>query len=511
VVDALTAARLLVATGDRTGPTVRLAHEALISSWGRAREQLTADRRDLETRTIVEQQRARYAAASGSTRRQLLLRDPDLANAVDLDRRWGDELDAPMREFIAGSRRQARRRAQFTRAAAGVFALLACIAAVAAWQARQSQQRASRTFNLAIEQSDALVTKIGDELQDLAGVSKDAIRRILQVVEGELVQIAQIDPDNTRLILSRAATLSVVADNYVDLGDFTVATDRAEKCTDLARPVSEKTPSYVDAARVLARCLQALGYAKTQGGDVNSAGTAYRESIALRRRVLASAPDDAAALDDLSRGLNLYASSQLKAKTYVDARETAQESIGIAQRLVAADPNNNNYQREDVDSRNILSIALFWLGQREAGLSALKEGLDLKRSLVRGDPGNVTWLSELTDLLLQYAAAILASTPPNANAQTTASVDGMKDALAIYQEAFGDTRTLLARDPANITWQLNMISCLGNIALLQARTRDPRAPASREQALAAIAKLDRTKLNGDQRGLVDAFQTELSK
>ena len=31
------------------------------------------------------------------------------------------------------------------------------------------------------------------------------------------------------------------------------------------------------------------------------------------------------------------------------------------------------------------------------------------------------------------------------------------------------------------------------------------------RALAAIAKLDRTKLNGDQQDIIDAFQTELSK
>jgi hypothetical protein len=36
---------------------VRLAHEALISRWTRARDQLINDRRDLETRELVERQR----------------------------------------------------------------------------------------------------------------------------------------------------------------------------------------------------------------------------------------------------------------------------------------------------------------------------------------------------------------------------------------------------------------------------------------------------------------------
>jgi hypothetical protein len=60
LVDALTAARLLVASTEGSEPTVRLAHEALISRWTRAREQLMSDRRDLETRELVERQQRRW-------------------------------------------------------------------------------------------------------------------------------------------------------------------------------------------------------------------------------------------------------------------------------------------------------------------------------------------------------------------------------------------------------------------------------------------------------------------
>jgi hypothetical protein len=105
LIDAFIEQRLLVA-GNEGGaaPSVRLAHEALISRWQRAREQLAADRRDLETRALVERQLARWSPARGYARHLLLLRNPDLANAVDLTKRWGDELDALTREFIGGKR-----------------------------------------------------------------------------------------------------------------------------------------------------------------------------------------------------------------------------------------------------------------------------------------------------------------------------------------------------------------------------------------------------------------------
>jgi WD40 repeat protein len=130
VVDALTSERLLVASSEGATPTVRLAHEALISHWTRACNQLLADRRDLETRVLVERQQSRWAAASGDARRLLLLRDPDLANAIDLAKRWGDELTATVRDFVARS--VAASKAALRRRRAIVAAIMLCLAALTA-------------------------------------------------------------------------------------------------------------------------------------------------------------------------------------------------------------------------------------------------------------------------------------------------------------------------------------------------------------------------------------------
>jgi WD40 repeat protein len=141
VVDTLIRERLLVASKDGETSTVRLAHEALIGHWERARRQFAADRRDLETRTLVEQQQARWEKAGGRAKRQLLLRDPDLANALALDLRWGKELDARTRAFIGASRRRARLLQQLMGTAAAIFA---AVAIFAGWQSRQADTQRSR-------------------------------------------------------------------------------------------------------------------------------------------------------------------------------------------------------------------------------------------------------------------------------------------------------------------------------------------------------------------------------
>src|SRR6202022_4235085 len=108
LIDRFVAARLLVATDEASMPMVRVSHEALLTAWHRAREQLERDREDLRIRARIERQLSDWSREKEVARR--LLRDPDLANAVALAGRWGDELSPGLRDYIRRSARRARLR-----------------------------------------------------------------------------------------------------------------------------------------------------------------------------------------------------------------------------------------------------------------------------------------------------------------------------------------------------------------------------------------------------------------
>ncbi|HVA40922.1 MAG TPA: AAA family ATPase, partial [Candidatus Binataceae bacterium] len=78
VIKALTDARLLVGDGDGGGARIRLAHEALLTHWERARRQIAQDRDDLRVRSAIEEAEAEWHAASAPAQRGYLLRDPQL-------------------------------------------------------------------------------------------------------------------------------------------------------------------------------------------------------------------------------------------------------------------------------------------------------------------------------------------------------------------------------------------------------------------------------------------------
>lgn len=136
--------RLMVAEGDGEGARVRLAHEALITNWERAKRQIAQDRDDLRVRAAVEEALVEWRGAIPRNKHAYLLRDPQLANAVDLAERWRDELDDETIGFVDSSQRRARLLHRLTMAAAAVFAAVAIVAGVATYFADRERLSAER-------------------------------------------------------------------------------------------------------------------------------------------------------------------------------------------------------------------------------------------------------------------------------------------------------------------------------------------------------------------------------
>jgi sulfatase modifying factor 1 len=103
-------ARLLVSDGDGNRAQLRLAHEALLTHWPRARDQIAADARDLELRRRLEDEAREWREAPRREKKGRLIGGLPLAEARALLGRWGTILPEGIREFVAASRSGARRR-----------------------------------------------------------------------------------------------------------------------------------------------------------------------------------------------------------------------------------------------------------------------------------------------------------------------------------------------------------------------------------------------------------------
>ena len=139
-------ARLLVASNAEGAAEIRLAHEALIDNWPKARDQIALDRRDLETRTRLEGLLQRWKQG-GADQARALLTGLNLAEGADLVRRWGADATGGLGAFVrASAQADAWRRRRTLVAASVLVCVFAAIAGLAAlqWRRAESQTEVAR-------------------------------------------------------------------------------------------------------------------------------------------------------------------------------------------------------------------------------------------------------------------------------------------------------------------------------------------------------------------------------
>jgi len=191
-------ARILVAYGDGSAARVRVAHEALLTHWERARLQITADRLDLRTRARIEEDEARWREAQIQDRAGLLLPPGRrLAEGEELLARRRAELDPALVTFIEASMRAAReadrrrtRARRFVTAALAGLLLLAAAAAAVGWKKQQEAQAANETVGV-VQRLGRQTSDIGTKPQQslllsvqAAYLSKDGQEGTLTAIDG---------------------------------------------------------------------------------------------------------------------------------------------------------------------------------------------------------------------------------------------------------------------------------------------------------------------------------------
>jgi energy-coupling factor transporter ATP-binding protein EcfA2 len=248
LVRALVDARILV-QGGGDAQRVRLAHEAVLRSWPRARAIVEANANFFRIRADVaaaEQRWRRHQAENGGrgTDAFLLAQGVPLAEAQDMRARFADELSAALLEFIDRSSARARRQVRRLMAASIVFALTAAGAVAAAGAAfvlrnqaaanatlaQKNAEAALKNFHGAADQAEALVVTLGGKLKYDPSITREALKTILAEGQSQIEALAAQDRDDHYVAQVRAKTLVNIADNFFDLGDIATAKSVLSTC-----------------------------------------------------------------------------------------------------------------------------------------------------------------------------------------------------------------------------------------------------------------------------------------
>lgn len=434
LVDAMIAARLLIAEGGDAAPTVRLAHEALIARWRRAADQLASDRRDLETRALAEEQFNRWRNAGRSTSR--LLRNPDLANAVDLNARWGDELAPPLRDYIRQSSRRARLGQTLVTVAAALFFL---VAAGAVWEWRvadRQQRRAEHAIALSTETANGLVVDFAQQFRRVAGVPVDTIRDVLQRARDLQDQLVASGEQGDALRLSQAGALEEMAHTLLHVGATDEALGVAQKARDIAADLAARPEADASVRRALAGAQVEIGDALKGRGEIDGALRSYRDSLTVLQNLSKASPNDltlrrlaASSFDRVGDALSLQ-------DDFVDALAAFNSSRDIRRALAEADKSTQSTSDLAWSETNI-GDALRGEGEYDFALLHYRTSLTLRRSLSDAEPRNGQWSRDVALSLARIG-------------ETQDRLGYIDDATAAYAESLQIRKRLADADEDNV-------------------------------------------------------------
>lgn len=498
LVDAFVEARLLVAAHDGdAAPSMRIAHEALISRWQRARDQLSADRRDLETRALVERQFGRWSHADARARRLLLLRNPDLANAIDLARRWGDELDSPTCGFIRSSARRARLAQSLTAVAAVLFAIVASAAVFAERQAVHERQRAEQTLAAATKTANDLVHDLAQRFKDAIGVPAGLIKDILdraRALQEQLIKSGQGTPDLKR---SEAAALIALAQVTIDLGDAPSALSDAEQAQsifdDLVSAAAQQESARSDEAycdknpitgltkqqcisvqqdthaininvrqQDLATSYEQIGEVLRRAGRSDDGLSADQKALAIFERLAPSYPADLTLQSELAQAY-IAVGDALEVAGSADKRlDYYRRALIIRERLAADQPNDSEWQDAVRDSdQAIAGVLLFAEGQNGQALDLYRKALAIAQALATKFPND----SAKQEILY---------TSQNTIGDAFLESDQNAQAIEAYRSALSTIEKLASTDPQNRQWQRFLMAAYNRLAtaLLDSNQRE---------------------------------------
>ncbi len=460
--DALLAARVLLSHGEGRGAMLRLAHDAVLRGWERARD-ITGKEQDFYR--IREDVSAAQQRWSGKQLSDLLLAPGlPLAEAQSLRATYGAELAPEIVTFIDASTRKEQRRQRRGHALAAVFGLVALAAigaGVIAWQLRQAAEherlvakaeaaRADRNFAAAKSTIDAVMFDLAQGLQNVEGMRVDTVRRILSRAEQAVEQLASRTENDPEVRRSQAAMFRLFADTYLRLGATQLAIEYANKAAAILRDLTASDPNNTQWRSDLTWSLNSVGDTLASRGDLKGALAAYREALANMRALAATDPANDGWRRDVSVGLNRVGDLLVPQGDLNGALAAYREGLEIIRALATKVPSNTLWQRDLSYSLYKLGDVLTTQGDLDGALVAYREGLDIRRVLSDSDPGNTQWRNDVS-LSLERIGNVL-------------SAQGdLKGSLEAYRAGLDIRRALSAKDPDNVGWRRDISVSLNKV------------------------------------------------
>ena len=192
-------------------------------------------------------------------------------------------------------------------------------------------------------------------------------------------------------------------------------------------------------------------------GDLAGALASYRASLEIAEKLVAQDPSNTQWQRDLSVGHTRIGDVLLAQGDLAGALTSYRADLGIAEKLAAQDPSNTQWQRDLTVSHTKIGDVHVSQGDSAGALASYRAGQKVREELAAQDPSNAEWQRDLSVSHNRIGDVLLAQ-------------GDLAGALASYRAGLEIAEKLAAQDPSNAEWQRGLTvshTKIGDLLLAQ--------------------------------------------
>ncbi len=443
LVQALLKARILIARqGSAQQPTLRLAHDAVLTSWPRAEAAAQASRKFYRVRAEVEDA-LRLWREHGQPKDRLIQRGVPLAEAEKVVADFSGELPPGLVAYVNASRKQARMRQRLVALSAAFFFVLALIAVALGAMAFREQQKEMAAREIATHAqriATNLLLDIARELREITGIRAATVSKILEGAKARYEPLATAAPNDTDLQSGYAAILIEYGNTYVTLGNLAQAQTEYRAGIDILERLHSTDPGDAQWRQNLSLAYGRIGNTLLAKGDVSGALATYRSSLDLIVPLAKADPGNLAWQRATTQAYRNIGDALAAMGDLAGATAAYRASREISQNLAVHHPTDLSAQRELILSLERVGGVQMQMGDLAGAKQSYRQALAVAERLTRSDSGNADWQRDLAVSHVRIGDLELAQANPTA-------------ALQSYRASLDITERLVGSDAGNTDWQ----------------------------------------------------------
>lgn len=404
VVQRLVDAHLLVSLLEGDEPCFTVAHEALLRHWPRIVDWVESHRSVLRSRARIAEMARRWLN-EGRRQEHLLPRGLLLAEARRLYKTASPPMSAPQRIFVRRSLRGVRIRATLLAAACTLIVALALFSSWATLMARRSETRAEQRRADAEGLIDFMLGDMHERLEALGRLD------LLDAVTGRAMRVLDHGwqtgrPDD---VLRRVRALREIGEIRFTRGDLDSATQAFSAADKRLQPLSADHGELPAIDAELGKLDFWRGQVATRQGRIGDAYRAWQAYLTDASRRAALEPRQPDAWLELSYANNCLGTYALQGDRLEDAAAFFKQSVALKQRVLAVRLKDQKTWLELADTLSWLALSEQQNGQLRPALNTLEaERQAVQKARGSGAPSNLwRYRHALADLHVAKAEADL--------------------------------------------------------------------------------------------------------